>query len=130
MQAFSLEGVIEIENKDIKEGLSEFHKSVYGKFISEKDLNDRGLRNAMAAAWGCQSLRMIKCGLNLYQFFLKEEKEVRKALFQGPWCFDDQLMIFERWFRGLRSKTSSLTKLCSGLKQPEFLKSAALRSVN
>ncbi|CAK9169114.1 unnamed protein product [Ilex paraguariensis] len=42
----------------------------------------------------------MRLSSNIFQIFLKEENEIHKVLFQGPWCFDNFLIITQRWSKG------------------------------
>ncbi|CAK9154362.1 unnamed protein product [Ilex paraguariensis] len=109
LQSFSLteeeDVAIDFNTEDIAEGLEECVLSVYVKILSEKYVNTVALKNTMSGVWGCKDLGVMRISSNIFQFFSKEEREIYKILFQGPWCFDNSLIISYRWFKGIGVKS-------------------------
>ena len=59
-------------------------------------------KNTIRRAWGLdKSLQILEVGLNLFQFKFQFEFEMDRVLRRGPWSFDNQLLILQRWKKGM-----------------------------
>ena len=46
-------------------------------------------------------MHITEVGSNLFQFKFQSEFDMSKALGRGPWSFDNQLLLLQRWKRGM-----------------------------
>ena len=46
-------------------------------------------------------MHITEVGSNLFQFKFQSEFDMSKALGGGPWSFDNQLLLLQRWKRGM-----------------------------
>ena len=76
--------------------------SLIGKFLTCKSFNKMVAKNTIRRAWGLdKSLQILEVGLNLFQFKFQFEFEMDRVLRRGPWSFDNQLLILQRWKKGM-----------------------------
>ena len=46
-------------------------------------------------------LQIVEVGANLFQFKFKMEFQMARILKDGPWSFDNQMLLLKRWQRGM-----------------------------
>ena len=96
------EEVIEISDEGILEALESCNLSLIGKFLMCKPFNKMAAKNTIRRAWGVDdALEISKVGLNLFQFEFQSEFEMDRILRGGPWSFDNQLLMLQRWKKGM-----------------------------
>jgi hypothetical protein len=92
----------EVEKKGVKIGwasgdlVGTIEPQAMGKLLSEKPAFAEGITNALGRVW-CR-LKGILCktvGENIFLFTFLQVSGKRKALEEGPWMFDNDLMIVE-----------------------------------
>ena len=90
MKLTSDEGIFEV--------LESCSLSLIGKFLTCKLFNKRAAKNTLRRAWGLEnSLQIIEVGPNLFQFKFLSEFDMARILQDGPWSFDNQLLLLQRW---------------------------------
>lgn len=47
-------------------------------------------------------------GENLFQFKFKTEFDMERTIHDGPWTFDNQLLLVQKWHRGMTAKNVNL----------------------
>ena len=57
----------------------------------------KGLRIVISKVWKCIDMQIMKLQKNVYHFYLNSEEEVVCAMDIGPWCFENTLLIVQRW---------------------------------
>ena len=73
-----------------------------GRFLSEKPLNLRAAKNTLRSVWKFGSdLKIVEVGDGLLQFKLSLDGQLKWVLDNGPWRFDDHLLVLRRWERGM-----------------------------
>ena len=90
MKLTSDEGIFEV--------LESCSLSLIGKFLTCKLFNKRAAKNTLRRAWGLEnSLQIIEVGPNLFQFKFLSKFDMARILQDGPWSFDNQLLLLQRW---------------------------------
>ena len=96
------EEIIEIFAKGRLEAIERCNLSLIGKFLTCKPFNKMATKNTMWRAWGVyDDLEISKVGLNLFQFKFQSEFEMDRILRGGLWSFDNQLLMLQRWKKGM-----------------------------
>ena len=96
------EEVIEISDEGILEALESCNLSLIGKFLMCKPFNKMAAKNTIRRAWGVDdALEISKVGPNQFQFKFQSEFEMDRILRGGPWPFDNQLLMLQRWKKGM-----------------------------
>ena len=65
-------------------------------------INKVAAKNTIRRAWGLnESMQILEVGLNLFQFKFQYEFDLDRILRGGPWSFDNQLLLLQRWKKGM-----------------------------
>lgn len=96
------EEVISISDEGHLEALESCNLSLIGKFLTCKPFKKRAVKNTLKSAWGLEdSMQIIEVGSNLFQFKFKLEFDMSRVLQDGPWLFNNQLLLLQRWQKGM-----------------------------
>ena len=99
------EEVIAISDEGRKEDIESCALSFIGKFLTCKPFNKRAALNTLRRAWGLdEGVQMVEVGSNLFQFKFKTEFEMERILKSGPWSFDNQVLMVQRWKQGMTAE--------------------------
>ena len=106
------EGVIAVRGDHRKQVLDECSLSLMGRFLSEKPLNLRAAKNTLGSVWKFGSdLKIVKLGDGLLQFKFSLDSQLKWVLDNGPWCFDDHLLVLRRWEKGMTAIIVTFPKI-------------------
>ena len=65
-------------------------------------INKVAAKNTIRRAWGLnESMQILEVGLNLFQLKFQSEFDLDRILRGGPWSFDNQLLLLQRWKKGM-----------------------------
>ena len=65
-------------------------------------INKVAAKNTIRRAWGLnESMQILEVGLNLFQLKFQSEFDLDRILRGGPWSFDNQLLLLQRWKNGM-----------------------------
>lgn len=82
--------------------LEECSLSLFGHLLANRNQNLRVLKNTMRAAWKMGSnLQIVDVGNGILQFRFKSEYQLKWVEQNGPWNFENNLLLLCRWRRGL-----------------------------
>ena len=96
------EEIIPISDEGRVQAMESCSLSLIGKFLTCKTFNKRATMTTLRRAWGLEnSLQIIEVGLNLFQFKFQIEFDMACILQDGPWSFDNQLLLLQRWQKGM-----------------------------
>ena len=96
------EETIAISDEGRKEAIESCHMSLIGKFLTCKSFNKLAAKNTIRRAWGLNdSMQILEVGPNLFQFKFQSEFDLDRILRGGPWTFDNQLLLLQRWKKGM-----------------------------
>ena len=88
------EGAIEVWVHHCKQALNECLLSLMGRFLSNKPPNLRAAKNLLRSVWRLgNDLKIVKVGDSLLQFKFSLNSQLRWVIDNGPWCFDNQLLM-------------------------------------
>jgi len=96
------EETIAISDDGRLEAIESCTLSLVGKFLTCKSFNKVAAKNTIRRAWGLNdSLQILEVRLNLFQFKFQSEFDLDRILRGGPWSFDNQLLLLQRWKKGM-----------------------------
>ena len=96
------EEVIPISDEGQLEAIESCNLSLTGKFLTCKPFNKRAVKVTLKRAWGLEDrMHITEVGLNLFQFKFQSEFDMSKVLRGGHWSFDNQLLLLQRWQKGM-----------------------------
>ena len=99
---FDEEEIIPISDEGRVQAMESCSLSLIGKFLTCKPCNNCEAKTTLRRAWGLEnSLRIIEVGPNLFQFKFETEFDITSILQDGPWSFDNQLLLLQRWQKGV-----------------------------
>lgn len=99
-----------LDNQDIDEGLKEADLSVWVHLPGGKQLNLEGFKVAMGKAWQCGSFSIQKIDDRFYQVFFGTQETVDFVLNQGPWNFENSLVMVRPFHLGSGREDLDLSK--------------------
>nr|XP_023918024.1 uncharacterized protein LOC112029538 [Quercus suber] len=83
--------------------------SLIRKFLTCKPYNKRAVKATLRRAWGLnEGLQIVEVGENLSQFKFNTNFDMERILHNGPWTFDNQLLLLQKWHRGMNARNVSL----------------------
>ena len=95
---------ISITTRCRSELLEECNLSLFGRLLSDRHQNQRALKTTLRSAWKMGSdLQIVDVGNNILQFKFSSEYQLQWAEKNGPWNFNNNLLLLCRWRRGLTS---------------------------
>ena len=93
---------IQLSNPSRDEWLEECHLSLFGKLLSDCKQNQRALKSILRSAWRMGSdLRIVEVGNDIFQFKFNSKHQLEWVEKNGPWNFDNNLLLLCRWRKGL-----------------------------
>ena len=106
------EGAIEVRVHHRKQALDECLLSLMGRFLSDKPPNLRAAKNLLRSVWRLgNDLKIVKVGDSLLQFKYSLDSQLRWVIDNGPWCFDNQLLMLRRWEKGMTATNITFPKI-------------------
>ena len=96
------EEVITILDEDRRDEIESCALSLLGKFLTCKPFNKRVAQTMLRRAWGLEeSVQIVEVGSNLFQFKFDKEFDMDRVFKEGPWSFDNQVLMLRRWMLGM-----------------------------
>ena len=96
------EETIEIPDEERREGLENCALSLLGKLLTCRPFNKRAAITTLKRAWGLEeTVHIIEVGTNLFQLKFKSEFEMNRVIKDGPWTFDNQVLLLTPWKIGM-----------------------------
>nr|POE50650.1 hypothetical protein CFP56_00108 [Quercus suber] len=93
---------IQITAASRAECLEECHLSLFGKLLSDRQQNLRALKSTLRSVWKMGSdLRIVDVGNDILQFKFNSKYQMEWVEKNGPWNFDNNLLLLCRWKKGL-----------------------------
>ncbi|KAJ8758855.1 hypothetical protein K2173_002634 [Erythroxylum novogranatense] len=89
------EGVV-IEVRDL-EGAIDVHWSLVGSFLTKKPIHAQSMKDTLASLWRPVMgvyIKEIDPNRFIFQFF--HERDMQRVLEDGPWTFDNQLLLLKQ----------------------------------
>ena len=84
--------------------------SLFSKLLSDRQQNQKALKNTLRTAWKMGlKLRIVDVGKDILQFKFTSEYQMEWVERNGPWNFDNNLLLLYRWKKGLSVLNISFT---------------------
>ena len=101
---------ITITTKNRADLLEECALSLFGRLLSERNQNIRALKSTLKSAWKMGSdLQIVEVGNNVLQFKFNSEYQMQWVERNGPWNFENNLLLLCRWRKGLSASNIVFT---------------------
>ena len=92
------------------EWLEECQLSLFGKLLSNRQQNQRALKSTLRSAWKMGSdLRIVEVGNDILHFKFNSKYQMERVEKNGPWNFDNNLLLLCRWRKGLTAANISFS---------------------
>ena len=96
------EEIIAISDEGRLEAIESCTLSLIGKLLMCKLFNKMVAKNTLRRAWGLDDMmQILEVGPNLFQLKFQSEFDITQILRGGPWSFDNQLLMLQRWKKGM-----------------------------
>ena len=93
--------MIAISDDGRQEAIESCNLSLMGKFLTCKPYNKVAAKNTLRRSWGLdEGMQILEVGPNLFQFKFQSEFDMIQILRGGPWSFDNQILMLQRWQKG------------------------------
>ena len=93
-----------------QELLEECHLSLFGRLLSERQQNQRVLKNTLRSMWKMGSeLRIVEVGNNILQFKFNSKYQMEWVERSGLWNFDNNLLLLSKWKKGMTTANITFT---------------------
>lgn len=90
--------------------LEECALSLFGRLLADRHQNMRALKSTLRSAWKMGSdLRIVDVGKNILQFKFNSKYQMEWVECNGPWNFDNNLLLLCRWTKELSVNNISFT---------------------
>ncbi|XP_075653905.1 uncharacterized protein At4g02000-like [Castanea sativa] len=85
--------------------LEECSLSLLGQLLTDKPYNQKAAKNLFRSVWKLgNDLKIIGVGNGVYQFRFKLESQLRWVVENGPWSFNNHLLVALRWEKGMSAQ--------------------------
>ena len=93
---------ISISTSDSSNLLEECELSLFGRLIADRHQNMRAFKSTLRSVWKMGSdFRIVDVGKNIFQFKFSSSYQLEWVERNGPWNFDNNLLLLCRWRKGL-----------------------------
>ena len=86
--------------------------SLLGKFLTTKTLNLWAAKNLLWSIWKLgNDIKILDVRDGLFQFQFTLECQLQWVLSNGPWSFENQILVLRRWEKGMTAQSVVFTHL-------------------
>ena len=86
--------------------------SLFGRFLTMRSFNQRAVREVLQRAWRMGSdLRIVEVGFEIYQFKFPTAGQWDWVYDNGPWTFENDILLLHQWTKGLHLATIRFTHI-------------------
>ncbi|XP_075665633.1 uncharacterized protein At4g02000-like [Castanea sativa] len=90
--------IIKVRSDNRAKILEECSLSLMGHFHMMRPINTRAAKNLLRSVWKFgQDLKITEVGDRLFQFKFAMESQLNWVLKNGPWSFDNDILLLRRW---------------------------------
>ena len=94
--------IIKVRSDNHAKVLEECSLSLMGRFHTTRPINTQAAKNLLQSVWKfCQDLKITEVGDGLFQFKFALESQLNWVLKNGPWSFDNHILLLRRWEKGM-----------------------------
>ena len=92
--------------------IEECSLTLLGRFLTNRPYNQKAAKSLLRFVWKFgNDLRIVDVGEGLFQFRFKMESQLTWVLENGPWSFDNNLLVLRRWERGMTANSVTFPTL-------------------
>ena len=107
--------IIKVKPRQREQTLEEYSLSLLGKFHTTQPFNQRAAKNFLRSAWKFGTeLKIVEVGEGFFQFKFAMESQLLWVVNNGPWSFNNHLLLLWRWERGMPANLMTFTHLLLG----------------
>ena len=104
--------VIQLNLTHREKTIEECSLTLLGRFLTNRPYNQRAAKSLLRSVWKLgNDLRIVDVGEGLFQFRFKLESQLTWVLENGPWSFDNNLLVLRRWERGMTANSVTFSTL-------------------
>ena len=86
--------------------------SLFGRFLTMRSFNQQAVREVLQRAWRMGSdLRIVEVGFEIYQFKFLTAGQRDWVYDNGPWTFENDILLLHQWTKGLHLATIRFTHI-------------------
>ena len=101
---------ISISSANSSNLLEECELSLFGRLLADRNQNMRAFKSTLRSVWKMGSdLRIVDVGKNIFQFKFSSSYQLEWVERNGPWNFDNNLLLLCKWRKGLLVTNISFT---------------------
>ena len=101
---------ITIQSTQREKILEEWSLSLISKFLGSRTFNQRATKNLLQSMWKMgNDLKIVDVGEGLFQFKFSIESQMKWVLDNGPWSFENQLLVLQCWEKGMTPRLVKFT---------------------
>lgn len=90
--------------------LEECALSLFGRLLADRHQNTRALKSTLRSAWKIGlDFRIVDVGRNVFQLKFSSNYQLEWVERNGPWNFENNLLLLCRWRKGLSVDNISFT---------------------
>ena len=90
--------------------LEECKLSLFGRLLADRHQNIRALKSTLRLVWKMGlDFRIVDVGKNIFQFKFSSSYQLEWVERNGPWNFDNNLLLLCRWRKSLSTENISFT---------------------
>ncbi|XP_050282316.1 uncharacterized protein LOC126723089 isoform X2 [Quercus robur] len=95
--------VIMVRSEHREKTLEEWSLSLLGRFHTTELINFRAAENHLRSAWKIEGndLKITDVGDGLLRFKFSMESQLKWVINNGPWSFDNHILLLRRWEKGM-----------------------------
>nr|XP_023928912.1 uncharacterized protein LOC112040249 [Quercus suber] len=100
--------VITVRAENREKTLEDCSLSLVGRFHTTKNINFRAAKNLLRSVWKMgKDMTITEVGDGLFQFKFAMESQLKWVLNNGPWSFENHILLFRRWEKGMTALSVS-----------------------
>ena len=104
--------VVQINLAHKEKIIEECSLTLLDRFLTNRPYNQRAAKASLRSMWKLgNDLRIVDMGEGLFQFRFKLESQLTWVLDNGPWSFDNNLLVLKRWERGMTANSITFSTL-------------------
>ena len=98
--------ILEVRATQREKILEECSLTLLGRFLTTRPYNLRAAKATLRTAWQLgNDVRIIDVGEGVLQFKFKLESQLQWVQNNGPWSFENHLLVLRRWERGMTARS-------------------------
>ncbi|XP_075645825.1 uncharacterized protein LOC142616994 [Castanea sativa] len=104
--------ILEVQGTQREKILEECSLSLLGCFLTTRPYNLRAAKAMLRTTWKLgNDIKIIDVGEGVLQFKFKLESQLQWVQKNGPWSFENHLLVLRRWERGMTARSITFSIL-------------------